>query len=53
MKWPLISQALKLAATMNLLGIWIMWNQSAGLGRRTQSILSHRPSFSNFFSFFL
>lgn len=54
MKWPLISQALKLAATMSLLGIWFMRNQSAGLGRRTQSILSHRPSFSNFFflSFF-
>lgn len=53
MKWPLISQALKLAATMSLLGIWIMRNQSAGLCRRTQSILSHRPSFSNFvFLFF-
>lgn len=52
MKGPLISQTLKLAANMNLLGIWITRNQGAGLCRRTQFILSHRSSFLNFVTFF-
>ena len=42
MKGPLPSQALKLAATMSLLGIWFMRIQGTGLCRHARPILSHR-----------